>query len=216
MRGHGAAWRARCHRCVHCLYRSPVLFSSGDFGVGDGEPSLNETECYASDGRRTFLPTFPATCTYVTSVGATRYIAPEIGVGFSGGGFSNYFSRPLYQALAAPGFLAQLPRGTYAGLYNSTGRGFPDMSAQGVRFAISVRNRTSLISGTSASTPATAGLFARLNDARLAAGLPSIGFANPLLYAGLGFGFNDITRGNNPGCGTPGWNATKVGASVCS
>jgi tripeptidyl-peptidase-1 len=198
--------------------RALVLFSSGDLGVGDGEPSLNATQCYALDGsgRRMFRPTFPATCPYVTSVGATQNIAPEIGVGFSGGGFSNYFARPLYQTLATLGFLTQLPHGTYAGLYNATGRGVPDMSAQGVRFAVAIEGGASLISGTSASTPATASLFARLNDARPAAGLPSIGFANPLLYAGLGFGFNDITRGNNPGCGTPGWNATKVGASVCS
>jgi len=48
-----------------------------------------------------------------------------------------------------------------------------------------------------------------LNDARIAAGLPSLGFLNPLLY-GEGFkGLNDIVGGNNPGCGTDGFEAIK-------
>ena len=45
-----------------------------------------------------------------------------------------------------------------------------------------------------------------LNDARLSKGLPSLGFLNPLLYSVGVSGFNDITVGNNPGCGTPGFN----------
>ena len=44
-----------------------------------------------------------------------------------------------------------------------------------------------------------------LNDARLRAGKPSLGFLNPLIYSLKGR-FNDITTGNNPGCGTPGFN----------
>jgi len=47
-----------------------------------------------------------------------------------------------------------------------------------------------------------------LNDARLKAGLPSLGFLNPFLYSKGFAGLNDITVGHNAGCGTEGFNAT--------
>lgn len=56
---------------------------------------------------------------------------------------------------------------------------FPDVSAQGVRFSINHRGAPSLISGTSASSPAVAGIFGLLNDVRIEAGLPPLGFVNP-------------------------------------
>jgi tripeptidyl-peptidase I len=40
----------------------------------------------------------------------------------------------------------------------------------------------------------------------LAAGKPPLGFLNPLLYGAGAAGLNDITQGNNIGCGTPGFN----------
>ena len=52
--------------------------------------------------------------------------------------------------------------------------------------------------GTSASTPVFAGIIARLNAARFAAGKSALGFLNPWLYS-LKSGFTDITHGNN-GC----------------
>ena len=43
--------------------------------------------------------------------------------------------------------------------------------------------------------------------------MPPLGFLNPLVYTldalVPGRAWNDITTGNNPGCGTPGFNATK-------
>jgi tripeptidyl-peptidase I len=65
-----------------------------------------------------------------------------------------------------------------------------------------------LIGGTSASSPTFAAFVALLNDARLKAGLPPLGFLNPLFYSTAIGGFNDITSGNAPGCGTEGFNAT--------
>lgn len=71
-----------------------VLFSSGDDGVGK-----NGT-CLSNDGmnRTTFLPGFPASCPYVTTVGGTKGFDPEVvahnGRYSPGGGFSNYFPRP--------------------------------------------------------------------------------------------------------------------------
>ena len=66
------------------------------------------------------------------------------------------------------------------------------------------------IGGTSASSPTIAGFVALLNDARIAAGKPPLGFLNPLIYALNGEGFTDITSGNAPGCGTPGFNVSGI------
>jgi tripeptidyl-peptidase-1 len=54
------------------------------------------------------------------------------------------------------------------------------------------------------------GVVALLNDARLAAGKPSLGFLNSLIYCNNRDGFNDILVGNAPGCGTPGFNVSAL------
>ncbi|KAG9099641.1 hypothetical protein FS749_000774 [Ceratobasidium sp. UAMH 11750] len=183
------------------------LFSSGDGGVGDGKLSGSRV-CVSNDGKKkkTFLPAFPASCPYVTAVGGTRSI-PEVTVDFSGGGFSNYFKRPAYQATDVPLYLKKLG-GAYSGLYNPKGRAYPDIAAQGVHFRVVVGGIDQYIGGTSASAPTVAGIIALLNDARLAKKLPPLGFLNPWLYTHGRSGLNDITKGSNPGCNTPGFNAT--------
>lgn len=57
-------------------------------------------------------------------------------------------------------------------------------------------------------TPTFAAVIALINEARLNAGKNPVGFINPVLYAHPEV-MNDITIGNNPGCGTNGFNATK-------
>ncbi|KAH9939912.1 peptidase S8/S53 domain-containing protein [Amylocystis lapponica] len=85
------------------------------------------------------------------------------------------------------------------------------VSAQSSHFRIAYAGQFLPIGGTSAAAPTVAGIISLLNDARLSAGLPALGFLNPLIYA-IGSqnksAFNDITEGNNPGCGTEGFNAT--------
>ncbi|KAK7470305.1 hypothetical protein VKT23_001736 [Stygiomarasmius scandens] len=88
------------------------------------------------------------------------------------------------------------------------GRAAPDVAAQGRRFRVWVSGQPISVGGTSASSPTFAGVVALLNDARIAKGLPSLGFLNPLLYSKGLDAFNDITIGNNPGCGTQGFNST--------
>jgi tripeptidyl-peptidase-1 len=83
---------------------------------------------------------------------------------------------------------------------------YPDVSAQSRRFLIYYQGDTALISGTSAAAPTFAAVVALLNDAMLAAGKPPLGFLNPLLYGAGAAGLNDITQGNNIGCGTRGFN----------
>ncbi|KAJ7784134.1 tripeptidyl peptidase A [Mycena metata] len=184
--------------------------SSGDGGVGDGDADPATTECITNDGqnRTEFIPGFPASCPFITAVGGTVFF-PERAVSFSGGGFSNYFARPAYQEEAVKGFLNGLPEGTYSGLFNPNGRGIPDVAAQSDFFRVFIGGQPFGIGGTSASSPTFIGFVALLNDARLKKGLPSLGFLNPLLYSKAVSGFNDITTGHNPGCGTEGFNATK-------
>ncbi|KJA29731.1 hypothetical protein HYPSUDRAFT_152704 [Hypholoma sublateritium FD-334 SS-4] len=189
-----------------------LTFSSGDYGVGDGNVDPATQTCISNDGtnRTIFLPTFPASCPFITSVGGTSQI-PEAAVStfFSGGGFSNIFPRPEYQENAVASFLETLPEGTYDGLFNRLGRGYPDVSAQADWFKVFVDGIEYLIGGTSASSPTFAGFVAMLNDVRLSAGQPPLGFLNPFLYSKGFEGLNDITRGHNGGCGTPGFNATQ-------
>ena len=89
---------------------------------------------------------------------------------------------------------------------STSGRAYPDLAAQGTSFQVIVGGRTVSVGGTSASSPAVAGVVALLNDVRLAAGKSSLGFLNPLIYQN-GAAFNDITSGSNPGCGTNGFTA---------
>ncbi|KAF8903511.1 peptidase S8/S53 domain-containing protein [Gymnopilus junonius] len=166
-----------------------IFFSSGDDGVGAGN-------CQTNDGKGTviFQPNFPASCPFVTTVGATTRVNPEVAASFSGGGFSRYFAAPSYQTTAVNTFLNGL--GTkFNGLFNKTGRAYPDVSAQGEAFQVIVGGRTESVAGTSASSPTTAGT--------------SLGFINPLIYSTASSGFTDITSGTNPGCGTTGFTAGK-------
>ena len=117
-----------------------VLFSSGDNGIGaDGY-------CYSNDGKNTstFLPAFPASCPYVTAVGGTYKVNPEVAVFrarpgrpiyTAGGGFSNYFARPKYQDDAVPAYIQNVvePLG-YDGLFNPQGRGYPDLAGQALNY----------------------------------------------------------------------------------
>ncbi|KAI9450437.1 subtilisin-like protein [Lactarius psammicola] len=176
-----------------------VLFASGDDGVG-------AEDCKDDEGDVQFIPEFPASCPYVTSVGATSDV-PEIAASYSGGGFSFYFPRPPYQNKAVPGYLDKIGN-KHAGLYNPGGRGIPDISAQSLDFVVIINNKLLLGSGTSCSTPTVAGIISLLNDYRILTGKPPLGFLNPWLYSKGLPGLNDITFGDNPGCETEGFSAT--------
>ncbi|KAF8321037.1 tripeptidyl peptidase A [Cantharellus anzutake] len=178
-----------------------ALHASGDGGVG----RVGETGACFTPNR--FVPIFPGGCPYVTTVGAT-YQIPETTVRFSGGGFSDYFPRPWYQHHAVPRYLKTLGS-TYEGLFNKSGRAYPDVAAQGYRYFIVYQGKVIRVSGTSASTPTFAAIIALLNDALLSKGRRPLGFLNPWIYSLKPGVLNDITTGSNPGCGTTGFNATR-------
>lgn len=187
-----------------------LLFSSGDSGVG-----ANDT-CVSNDGKNTsmFLPAFPASCPYITAVGGTRaypeVVAYDPRNGYaSGSGFSNYFSQPDYQKQSGvvDKYITSL-NGEFDGLYNKSGRAYPDVSAQGYRYLIVVGGQIVSLDGTSASSPTMASVFALVNDALMAAGQSPLGFLNPMLYTGLGEeAFTDVVNGSSIGCNSAGFPA---------
>ena len=195
-----------------------LFFSSGDSGLGGTD------KCYTNDGKNTyqFNPNFPASCPYVTAVGATMNFAPEEAVfrpsrntsaGFrdfyaGGSGFSNYFDRPTWQGNMVPQYIKGL-KGLYDGLYNKKGRAYPDLAAQGLYFAYVWNGTEGTISGTSASAPLTAGIFSLFNDALIASGKPVLGWLNPWLYKKGYKGLNDILKGSSHGCNVDGFPVTE-------
>jgi len=195
-----------------------LLFSSGDSGVGP-----NGT-CISNDGQNTttFLPAFPASCPYITAVGGTKgypeIVASDSRNGYvSGSGFSNYFSQPAYQkdSGVVDKYVASL-NGTFDGLYNKTGRAYPDVSAQGYRYITIYAGSVITLDGTSCASPTFSSIIALVNDALLAAGKSPLGFLNPWLYTGAGAqAFTDIVNGSSTGCNTAGF-AAKEGWDVAS
>lgn len=176
-----------------------VLESSGDLGVGAG--------CLAPDYKTVeFNAIFPATCPYVTSVGGTVDVTPEIAWEGSSGGFSKYFPRPSWQDAAVAGYLAQVSNATiaYYGPYTDFGgRGFPDVAGHSVSpdYEVVYGGDRSASGGTSAAAPVWAGVVALLNDARFRAGKTSaLGWLNPLVYRYGPQVLTDITGGYSIGC----------------
>ncbi|GAB7343209.1 hypothetical protein MBLNU457_1274t1 [Dothideomycetes sp. NU457] len=203
-----------------------VVLASGDSGVAGPAGDDNADGCLGTG--QIFSPDFPATCPYITTVGAT-YLPPggdvhkdqETAVTRfgSGGGFSNIYPIPSYQSAAVSNYLTNYPPpyksysatndtgiGANGGIYNRNGRGYPDVAAIGDNVLIYNKGAPTLIGGTSAAAPTFASILTRINDERLKAGKSTIGFVNPVLYAHPG-ALHDITVGNNPGCNTNGFSA---------
>ena len=205
----------QCHEWMKLgLQGVTVVVSSGDWGVGRSCPGG-------------FFDTMsPADCPFVTTVGATNLTAGSVAgktteqaALLSGGGFSNIFGTPSYQADAVNAYFKNHPppyefynitlNATHTtGQYNRGGRGYPDVAAVGVNFIIWVGEGPTLVEGTSVSTPVFAGLITRINSFRLNAGKKPVGFINPTLYRHPEV-FNDVTVGNNPGCNTAGFSAVE-------
>lgn len=91
-----------------------VLVASGDDGVAG--PAGDDSSNGCLNGGNVFSPDFPATCPYITSVGATLLTgspdqdAETAVTRFgSGGGFSNIFPIPAYQSAAVANYFTTSP-----------------------------------------------------------------------------------------------------------
>jgi kumamolisin len=146
---------------------------------------------------------FPASSPFALACGGTRLLGSGSSIasevvwnqrnGGTGGGVSNAFARPAYQAKA------KVPKSPK----KKTGRGVPDVAGNadpGTGYQVRlVGGKSSVIGGTSAVAPLWAGLIALLNQKLAAQGKPPAGFINPLLYglAPDAGAFRDILSGNN-------------------
>lgn len=175
-----------------------ILAASGDQGASDGEPA------------GTLAVDFPASSPYVLGCGGTRLelsgstIVSEVvwndlaqGEGATGGGVSEDFAVPSYQATAE---VPPAPNGF-------DGRGVPDVAANAdptTGYSVIVDGSPAVIGGTSASAPLWAALMALLNQAMK----KPLGYANPLLYPlAVSRAFHEITSGDNDGYSArAGWN----------
>lgn len=160
-----------------------VIASSGDGGAA----GTSYGTCVGPSGEERFVPTFPASCPWVTAVGALAAWGGS--ATYSSGGFSNYFSAPGWQADSTAAYVqgvlansSKIP----AGFYNASGRGVPDVALLGNQYPVITNGETTLQKGTSASAPFFAALVVLINDIRLRQGKSVVGHINPLLYSEQG------------------------------
>jgi len=131
-----------------------------------------------------------------------------------GGGFSDTFDIPPYQQEAVAAYKARTDANfPPQNLWNNTGRGYPDIAAlagEKNKYCVNSAFRDGFVgvAGTSAACPVVAGIFARLNGLRLAAGKPALGFLNPFIYQNPS-AFFDVQHGSNPDSGIYGFTAVE-------
>jgi kumamolisin len=174
-----------------------ITVAAGDNGSTDGGTGNNVD--------------FPASSPHVLACGGTKLDANGAAIvsevvwnelanneGATGGGVSNVFALPAWQANA------HVP----APSVSTGGRGVPDVAGDAdptTGYTIRVDGQTIVIGGTSAVAPLWAGLIAVANQ-QLGT---QAGFIQPAIYAAkAASAFNDITQGNNGAFSAgPGWDA---------
>ncbi len=181
-----------------------ITVAAGDNGSSDG---IDDNKAHVD---------FPASSPNVLGCGGTRLdssggkVADEVvwnenasGDGATGGGISDVFPLPLWQASA------QVPPSVND---QHAGRGVPDVSGDAdplTGYQVYFDGQSVPIGGTSAVAPLWAGLIALLNQKRGKA----VGFLNPYLYQhytqlSQSKALRDVTSGNNGSYSAgPGWDA---------
>lgn len=173
------------------LSGSTFLYCSSDYGVAGSQgrclnPETNSYNDGSSGGM--FIPSFPSTCPYVLSVGATQIkpgasvTEPEIACSTkiaSGGGFSNVFQMPSYQFRAVKSWFKNYPPPYGEDRFNNSQhmRAYPDVSANGAKYVVALLGSYNYhLYGTSASAPTFGAVLALINEARMNIGKGPIGF----------------------------------------
>jgi kumamolisin len=183
-----------------------VCVAAGDNGSGDGQSGTHVD--------------FPASSPHALACGGTSLrgnagtgvISSETvwndggSGGATGGGVSDTFGLPSWQASAG------VPARAGAAAGSAAGRGVPDVAGCAdpvTGYQVRVDGQATVIGGTSAVAPLWAGLISRLAQST---GKP-FGLIQPQLYAGVSAGtaapgFRDITSGSNGAYAAgPGWDA---------
>jgi kumamolisin len=201
--GPESSWTAQAMTALDAACQSAaalgvtITVAAGDNGSTDGLTGNNVD--------------FPASSPHVLACGGTKLDADgstivsevvwnelAINDGATGGGVSNFFPLPSWQANS------NVPVSSTS----TGGRGVPDVAGDAdpnSGYTIRVDGQTAVIGGTSAVAPLWAGLVAVANQ-QLGA---QVGFIQPAIYAAkAASAFNDITSGNNGAFSAgPGWDA---------
>ena len=211
--GPESSWTAQAMTALDAACQSAaalgitITVAAGDNGSSDGASGNNVD--------------FPASSPHVLACGGTKLIGSgstitsEVvwneqasGEGATGGGVSNVFALPSWQANAK----VPAPKGS------KRGRGVPDVCGDAdpvTGYQVRVDGQSMVIGGTSAVAPLWAGLIA-LNNQQNG---KSAGFIQPQIYAAkAASSFNDIVSGNNGAFSAgPGWDAcTGLGSPIGS
>jgi hypothetical protein len=223
------------------------LSSSGDRGSENCQTIDDPNEIWGDSTADTELAVMdPAGQPFATAVGGTQMTSPgppptetvwnQFGWGAGGGGISELWPMPAYQAsYGAPGVINSYSSGVPCGQTSGYCREVPDVSASASTedgYALSYDGGWTAVGGTSTSTPLWSGLVA-LADASTVNGCSvsaPLGFLNPDLYEvaagpGAADAYNDVTSGdNNPNDNpayaypaTPGYDmATGLGSPIAT
>ena len=211
--GPESAWTAQSMTALDAACQSAaalgvtITVAAGDNGSTDGGTGNNVD--------------FPASSPHVLACGGTNLdangatIVSEVvwnelanNEGATGGGVSNFFALPSWQANAN----VPAPTGS------TGGRGVPDVAGDAdptTGYQIRVDGQDTVIGGTSAVAPLWAGLIAVANQ-QLGT---QVGFIQPAIYAAkAASALNDITQGNNGAFyAGPGWDAcTGLGSPIAA
>ncbi len=214
----GAASQDALHNAIVAMNarRIPILVASGDTGSRECSPA-NTSAVSAS---------WPSTDPAVTAVGGTAIdpdgnglpsvqtswncggagCSPSGSGGASGGGFSSHFAMPSFQTAI---------QGSNPGL-TGPNRGVPDVALLGGPhgYVLRARGAWESITGTSAATPALAGIIATANQAHGS----KLTDANAFLYSMVGGAHSPVTdisdgKSNGDYTAIAGWDAvTGLGA----
>ncbi|MCL8207175.1 MAG: S53 family peptidase [Actinomycetia bacterium] len=179
-----------------------VFVSAGDQGAyGHHVPGLQQVPRVEA----------PASCPSAVAVGGTslymnlttfedeRVWSNRYNAGATGGGYSAVFTTPAYQTAL-----------------HLASRGVPDVAAVADPWTpayLRFNGQPVIIGGTSLAAPVVAGIWARIAQARHAAGLPPLGDPHALLYQHGAQICRDIVEGTNTCFATtgypasPGWDA---------
>jgi kumamolisin len=201
--GAESTWTAQAMKVMDAACQSAaalgitITTAAGDNGSADGAKGNNVD--------------FPSSSPHVLSCGGTKLDANGSTIvsevvwnelakkdGATGGGVSNFFPLPTWQANAK----VPKPSGS------TGGRGVPDVAGCAdpmTGYQVRYDGDPTVLGGTSAVAPLWAGLIAVANH-QLGT---SVGFINPAIYAAkAASAFNDITVGNNGAFKAgPGWDA---------
>jgi kumamolisin len=208
---------AQFHNSMHQAFQDAaalgvtVCCASGD----DGSADLGQQD---RDGKPHV--DFPSSSPFALACGGTKLFGSGSSItgeevwnegnrgGAGGGGVSEFFPRPAYQALSR---VPKSPGG-------KVGRGVPDVAGDAdpaTGYQVRTGGQDTVIGGTSAVAPLLAGLIALINQRMANLGKKPVGFINPLIYNPTSAAaFHDVVNGNNDIDSTlgkysagPGWDA---------